>query len=184
VEKTKARPGKPPGMPKWAWGLIGAVVLAGAVFLYFLFLVPTPQSVYLTNFCELDQTKNTAKADVPIDLFYGSWGALGYELVEDNMDHMTIRLLVDGQTVSGKRQKAVPSTEIPCGYNVSDKYDGAYWSFHKTTLAPLSVGEHNIFVSWTYNTEITDGFDADGDGQKDYYGPGNKTFEYTITVVR
>ena len=162
--------------------MISVIVIAGAVFLYAQFLAPTPQSVYLPNFCQPDQNKNTAKADVPIKLYYANWGALGHDLAEGNMDHMTVTLLVDGQPVSGKRQEAIPSAEIPCGYNVSEKYDGAYWGFHKTTLSPLSVGEHSIFVKMTFDTQFTDGFDSDGDGQEDYYGPGSKTFEYSIIV--
>jgi hypothetical protein len=182
VKTQEAKPGKSTGMLKWAWGLIGVLLVAGAVFLYAQFLAPTPQSVYLPNFCELDQFKNTAKAGTPIDLYYDGWGALGYKLTEENREHIKNKLLLDGQSVSGKQQKAVPSDEIPCGYNMPDKYDGIYWSFYKTTLDPLSVGEHDLLVIQIIDAQFTDGFDSDGDGQEDYYGPGSKTFEYSIIV--
>jgi hypothetical protein len=182
VEKPKAKPSKSPGMPKWVWGVIGAVVLAGAVFLYFQYLAPKPQPLYIAN-CSEYGGKLPAKAGQPIDLYYGGWGAHGFELAEDNSDHITYRLLVDGKAISGKRQKAIPTDEVPCNMQLPLWFDGAYWSFYKTRLAPLSVGEHDLLITQTIDTQITDGFDSDGDGQDDLYGPGNKTFEYTITVV-
>jgi hypothetical protein len=55
--------------------------------------------------------------------------------------------------------------------------------FYVAQVAPLSPGTYVADVTWSFDEAVTDGYDADGDSEPDWYGPGEVfTREFTIIV--
>ena len=101
------------------------------------------------------------------------------ELANQNAGHLTVELLLNGETVTGDKQPVAPASEIPCGSPPED----AYGVFYVAQLAPLGPGTYVAQVTWSLDEAVTDGYDADGDGQPNWYGPGVVfTHEFTINV--
>jgi hypothetical protein len=135
----------------------------------------TAQTFFLRPSCGM--TYN-AQAGKPIEVQYGAWGVNGAKLAEDNKEHLTVKLLIDNQLVSGQRQFDAPMSSIPCG-NV---LPGSYWIVHATLIDSLSPGKHTIEVIYTFDQEITDGYDSDNDGALDRY-EANKPIRQTYTIL-
>ena len=112
----------------------------------------------------------TVEAGRPIELTYGGWSAIGAELAEQNADRLRIDLLMNGQPITGYRLPAVPTSQLPCP--PADVQEGVYGVLRATTLAGLAPGTYEMVVTYIATEQITDGYDANGDGQPDYYGPG------------
>jgi hypothetical protein len=119
-----------------------------------------------------------APAGKPILLHYGSWGALGADLVTQNVDNMTITLTVDGQEITGTRNPVSPT--VPCR---EDEAENAWFIWFTVMLDPLPPGEHSLVVVYDTDTQLTDGGDYDEDGQPDFFGPGEiARITYTLIV--
>ena len=120
-------------------------------------------------------TTYTVTAGEPFEVHYGEWGALGSELAQDNARHITVRLVVDGQEVAGVQEPIMSCESIVgyfCGVGAGYCADGSSWIIYKTTLGPLSPGEHEVIVTYILDEQISDGYDGNGDGNADTYGPG------------
>jgi len=136
---------------------------------------PASQIIFLRPRCG---TTYTVQAGSLLEIRYGSWLAIGEDLAEQNAQHLTVNLVLDGEPVTGVQQPVVPGSEIPCGASAD-----AYGVFYVTQVAPLSAGTHVASVTWILDEAVTDGYDADGDGEPDWYGPGEVfTSEFTIIV--
>ena len=105
----------------------------------------------------------------------------GLELAQTNAKAVTVRLVIDGQVVSGTQQPPAPAAAIPCG----GKYNAEiYWFAYKALVGPLSVGQHTAEYTYFLSQPITLGFDANGDGVNESLGAGAPlpTERYTIVV--
>jgi hypothetical protein len=139
-------------------------------------LRPASQIVFLRPSCG---STYTVEAGSLVEIRYGSWIAIGEELALQNAEHLTVDLVLNGETLIGTQQPVVPRSEIPCG----SPSDNAYGVFYVTQLGPLSPGTYVAKVTWILDEPVTDGYDADGDGEPDWYGPGEVfTHEFTINV--
>ena len=135
---------------------------------------PTPQIIFLRPGCG---TTYTVQADRPLEIRYGSWIAIGADLAEQNAQHLTVRLVLDGEPVTGVQQPVVPISAIPCTPPLAD----AYGVFYVTQVGPLGAGTHVASGTWILDEQVTDGYDANGDGAPELYGPGEvSTHEFTI----
>jgi serine/threonine-protein kinase len=135
-----------------------------------------PQYVSLSRRCG---DTYTVEAGRPIQLSYGGWSALGVELAEQNADRLRIDLLMNGQPITGYRLPAVPVSQLPCP--PEETFEGFYGVQRTTTLAGLAPGTYEMAVTYIATEQITDGYDADGDGQGDLYGPGEiASFVFTL----
>jgi len=136
---------------------------------------PTPQIIFLRPRCG---TSYTVQADRPLEIRYGSWLAKGVDLAKQNAQHLTVKLVLDGELVAGVQQPVVPGSEIPCGVGSAD----AYGVFYVTQVGPLSAGTHAVSVTWILDEQVTDGGDVNGDGTPDLYGPG-EVFTHQFTII-
>jgi hypothetical protein len=138
-------------------------------------LRPASQIVFLRPRCGTDYT---VQPNIPLEIRYGSWLALGEDLAAQNAEHLTVDFVLDGQPIIGVQQLVMPGSEIPCGALM-----GAYGVFYIAQVGPLSAGTHTALVTWILDEQVTDGYDTDGDGVPDVYGPGVVfTAEFTILV--
>ena len=135
---------------------------------------PTPQIIFLRQRCG---TTYTIQADRSLEIRYGGWLAIGADLAKQNAQHLTVRLVLDGELVAGAQQPIVPGSTIPCGVARPD----AYGLFYVAQVGPLSAGTHAASVTWILDEQVTDGGDVNGDGTPDLYGPGEVgTNQFTI----
>jgi hypothetical protein len=135
----------------------------------------TPQIVFLRSRCG---TTYDAQAGNPLEIQYGAWLAVGREQAVQNAQHLKVRLVIDGKTVEGIQQPVVAGFEIPCV-----AMEGLYGVFYSAKMDSLSKGSHVVKVTWIFDEQVTDGYDANNDGTPDTYGPGEiATEEYTIIV--
>lgn len=113
-----------------------------------------------------------------IELRYGAWGANGEERARDNARYLTVNLTIDGRPFNGQRL-FVSSSFIPCDNIPSN----SYWIQHTALIDSLAPGEYTVEVVFTFDQEITDGYDIDNDGQLDSYDTSTPIFQtYTIVV--
>jgi hypothetical protein len=139
-------------------------------------LRPASQIIFLRPSCG---DTYTVQAGSSLEIRYGSWVAIGEELAMQNAEHLTVELVLNGETVVGEKQPVVPRSEIPCGLPLED----AYGVFYVAQVAPLGPGTYAAEVTWSFDEAVTDGYDANGDGEPDWYGPGEVfTHEFTIVV--
>jgi hypothetical protein len=135
-----------------------------------------PQLVNLIRWCG---TEFVVEAGRPVLLRYGGWVARGAELANASVSQITVELRVDGQLVSGYGLPAYPATQLPCA---EITMEDAYAVLRETTLNPLPAGRHDVEVVFIANQEIIDGYDYDGDGQPDVFGPGLMTTQYYTLI--
>lgn len=139
-------------------------------------LRPASQIIFLRPLCGDTYTVQTGSL---LEIRYGSWVAIGEDLARQNAEYLTVNLLLNDESVSGVQQPVVSGSEIPCGAPPDD----AYGVFYVTQVGPLSPGTYTARVTWILDEPVTDGYDADGDGEPDWYGPGELfTHEFTIIV--
>jgi hypothetical protein len=135
----------------------------------------TAQALFLRPSC--GKTYN-AQANKPVEIQYGAWGSNGAELAEENAKHLTVQLIVDNHLVSDQRRFTAAESAIPCG-NVPA---GPYWIVHTTWLDSFSPGKHTLKVIYTFDHDVTDGYDSDKDGALDRYA-ADKPLRQTYTVL-
>ena len=135
----------------------------------------TPQIVFLRSRCS--STYNI-RAGAPLEFQYGAWLAVDREKAVQNAQHLSVRLVIDGEIVEGTQRPVVAGSEIPCV-----ALDGLYGVYFSANIDSLSKGTHIVSVTWIFDEQVTDGYDANGDGTPDNYGPGEiATEEYMIVV--
>ena len=137
-------------------------------------LRPASQVIFLRPSC--GDTYNV-QANIPLELRYGSWAAIGESLAIQNAEHLTVNLVLDGEPVAGVQQPVIPASEFPCGSPPEDAY-GVYYVAQVDALSP---GTYVAEVTWIFDEAVTDGYDADGNGEPDWY-EGEFTREFTIVV--
>ncbi len=134
----------------------------------------TPQIIFLRPRCG---TTYTVQAGKPLEIRYGSWLALGADLAKQNAQHLTVKLVLDGEPVAGVQQPVMPGSAIPCGA-LAD----AYGVFYVIQVGPLSAGSHVASQTFIFDEQVTDGGDFNGDGAPDLYGPG-EVFTNQFTII-
>jgi hypothetical protein len=140
--------------------------------------VPPPQVVSLFRWCG---TEYTVEAGRRIDLRYGGWVALGADVAEQNGQHLTVELLIDGQPVTGYRLPAAPLAQLPCGAGAAP--EGAFIVLRSATVGPLTSGAHSVQATFILDEAVSDGYDYNGDGQPDFIGPGVLTTQSFTLIV-
>jgi hypothetical protein len=83
------------------------------------------------------------------------------------------QLTLDGQPLGDADQYWGEVMEDPDGYAVHWRYP----------LGTLEAGTHRVELSISSDTAFTDGFDSDGDGQLDFFGPGEVFWGWVEIVV-
>jgi hypothetical protein len=135
-----------------------------------------PQTLFLRPSCGEDLQ---VEANRSIELVYGVWGAQNEDLLAETQDQITVQLFVDGERVTGQRHSdRLAMDEVPCGSELA----GASWLYHTVELDGLPAGSHALRVTFAFDTPITDGFDQNGDGQPDTYGP-QSGFEQIFSIA-
>lgn len=136
---------------------------------------PTPpQIVFLRPLCGSTYSVQSGR---PLEIHYGSWIANGEDLAKQNAQHLIVRLLIDGQPVAGVQQPVAHSSTIPC----STPLENGYGVYSVARVGALSPGTHVATMTLMFDEQVTDGYDVDGDGTPDLYGPGEiRTREFTI----
>jgi len=137
--------------------------------------VVTSQVVFLRSRCS---TIYNIQAGTPLEIQYGAWLAVGRERTVQNAKHLSAQLVIDGVTVEGVQQPVVSGSEIPCV-----ALEGLYGVFFSAQVEFLSRGSHIAKVTWIFDEQVTDGYDANGDGSPDTYGPGEIITEEYMFIV-
>lgn len=135
----------------------------------------TPQIVFLRSGCG---TMYHIQVGTPLEIQYGAWLAVGKEQTVQNAQHLSVRLVIDGVTVDGIQQPIVAGSEIPCVV-----LKGLFGVYFRTQVEPLSKGTHVVKVTWIFDEQVTDGYDSNGDGSPDMYGPGEIAIEEYMIIV-
>lgn len=115
--------------------------------------------------------------------FNAFWGAKGEDLARMSSDVVEIVIWLDGQPLNSARAPVLLSEfEIPCVAGPRD----SYWLVESAAVGQLSPGRHQVTVQYNFGEQLTDGFDDNGDGRPDSYGPGgdygNFSRDYILTV--
>lgn len=102
------------------------------------------------------------------------WEAATRDLVEQYVDDVIQVVSFDGRLIS---TYAAYRQEI-----TANDARGTWQVFWVFDMGPVAAGEHRIEWTQMFNGAITDGLDADGDGQPDSYGPEAMTYGCTLIV--
>jgi hypothetical protein len=113
--------------------------------------------------------QETVEAHQPVIAKWG-WVVCNSEVLGENLDALTFQISVDGSVVYtgdlAERRSAVEEEEREGGLHMW----GTYWTYAMGAFA--SGSSHLLEVEWRLSHAVTDGCDADGDGQTDIFGPG------------
>ncbi len=102
------------------------------------------------------------------------WGFKSADLLERFKSVVTMTLTLDGQTVPQPEQYWGDTRHEDDGVSLPWRYD----------LPPLTAGSHVLELVAHSGVEFTDGFDENGDGKPDAYGPGDFLSGYVEVVVQ
>jgi hypothetical protein len=113
------------------------------------------------------------QAGQPVELTY-AWLTVKPEQAADyvRLTHHS-RLTLDGQPLGDADQYWGEVMEDPDGYKVRWRYP----------LGTLPAGTHRVELTVSADSAISDGFDSDGDGQADIFGPGEIFFGFVDILV-
>ena len=142
-------------------------------------LTPQPadtQEIFLDPRCS---RTHHVKPGTAILLEFAPWAAATAPLVDDNANNMMVEAWLDGSPITGVRQPPVKTEAIPC----PDPRRDGFWVLYQTLLPPLDPGSHTFEVTQRLTAWITDEFDLDEDGKRDWYGPEGEEFTDTFTIV-
>jgi hypothetical protein len=112
--------------------------------------VSHPQTILLRGRCGTDYL---VRANEPIFIYYGGWGVQGLDLAKQWKTALTTNLIIDGLQVFGEQQP--PSADLPL--SCSKDFEGSYWIYYTTTISGLSVGEHEVTVTFNTSRALSDG---------------------------
>jgi hypothetical protein len=108
----------------------------------------------------------------PLELEYGHW-FVREEYLEANQQNLKVALLIDDQEVEGTQQPPIPAP-APSTLCINGSItDDTYMISYKAQLDPLSAGQYTVKYVISIEEEVSDGFDLDGNGEPDAYGPGS-----------
>ena len=127
----------------------------------------------------------TAKADQPIKIHYGYWGALK-EFYKENYDYMDFHIYIDGERYYGQRiEQPLALSAIPCvdqaNWDVDWQQNGLFM-YDILELDFLSAGEYQIVVTYYLAGRVNDGL-RDEDGELLVWGPGEyQTLTFQLII--
>lgn len=113
--------------------------------------------------------QETVEAHRPVIVEW-RWGVCKLELVTENLNAITFKVTIDGAVVAtgdlAGQRSAVWEEDMEAGVHAW----GTSWSYPVGAFGSGSF--HWLEVEWSFSHQVTDGCDADGDGQVGVYGPG------------
>jgi hypothetical protein len=191
----RTKPGR--SIPVWAWGLaaLALVVTVGAALAVMVGIgwpgrelaseqatptllaapratqtvAPVPESASepLTILLGRDDVWETVDHNQSITVEW-VWGVCDPELVEENIDSVEFKVTVDGRVVA-MGNMAKYRTELR-----EEERNGlhAWWQHYSYPMGSFDSGSvHWLELERSFRRDVTDGCDADGDGNLDWYGP-------------
>ncbi len=102
------------------------------------------------------------------------WEAASEELIKDYLNNVIQVVSFDGRLIS--TYNAYRSDIF------FDQMRGTWRVFWSFDMGPVAIGEHTTEWTQMFSQQITDGLDANGDGQMDTYGPDSTTAGCTIII--
>jgi hypothetical protein len=121
-------------------------------------------AVYIRPFCECTETAEFGQA---VYLRWG-WVATTEELTRAYIDASSQKVWIDG--LPDPVLWSIGNSDWgEITWNADYQGYASTWSW---PLPPLSRGSHLIEIEVTLSEAVSDGYDTDGDGQADVYGPG------------
>ncbi len=102
------------------------------------------------------------------------WAAASQELVQAYIDNVLQIVSVNGRLIS---TYAAYASEI--FFDEPSNTWRVFWSFD---MGPLAAGTYTTEWTQIFDAPITDGLDANNDGQPDSYGPDPLTYTCTIVI--
>jgi hypothetical protein len=124
------------------------------------------------SFSPICNCQEQAAAGQPIQLTLG-WVTVTPEQAAEFVRVANTHLTVDGQPLSNAHQYWGDVTQT------SEGYYKVSWAY---PLGTLEAGTHRVEVALSSDTTFSDGFDSDGDGQTDVFGPG-EVFRGWVEIV-
>jgi hypothetical protein len=131
----------------------------------------TPSTGLLTiyPFCNC---RREARLNQPLTASW-FWRFKSDDLIDRFKSSATLTVTLDGQIVAQPDQYWEATRREDDGISLPWRYD----------LPPLTPGSHVLELIVHSNEELTDGFDGNGDGKPDAYGPGDFLSGYVEVVV-
>jgi hypothetical protein len=126
--------------------------------------LPAGEPFYIFPFCNCEH-------EVPsgmVPTLRWAWVTATEAYLQDYIDALRITVSIDGEAHAG--------LEGYWGEMLYSGEDGGFKSVWIYPLPALSSGFHDVETSLWLDHGLTDGFDMDGDGQPDMYGPGQDAF--------
>lgn len=112
-------------------------------------------------------------SNAPIKLQYGGWETKGFEIAQNQADHLTVTLILNGEVIPGQRQPLGPFNSLYPGSSCgSADIENAFGDYSIAYINSLDPGEYSAEVVYSFDEQVIDGYDSDGDGNLDTYGPG------------
>lgn len=120
----------------------------------------------------------------PLKIRYGTWFARGLEAGTHNVEHLTVELIIDDKVVPGVKQEVQSVTSTFPGALCDGggiDYEDPFGTFYIAQTGPLAPGKHYGEINYSFDIQLTDGYDGNDDGELDFYGPGRlEPLEFVI----
>jgi hypothetical protein len=132
-------------------------------------VIASPEPVFIDPFCNCETQVPSGGAA------YLTWGwiAAKSEWTQDFVIASQTTVTIDGTPYSG--------LEMYWGGTEYSAEDEGYRSVWNYLLPAVEPGRHHVEILLSLNRRVTDGYDSDGDGQVDQYGPG-ETFSGWVDI--
>lgn len=132
---------------------------------------PSKERVTIFPFCNC---RREAWVNQPLTAAW-RWGAKTEELMQTLQSQTTLTVTLDGQPIASPKQHwGTIKPAVDEGVEV-------LWSYNLPALTP---GSHVLEFRVASTETLTDGFDGNGDGKADTYGPGEFLSGYVEVVVQ
>ena len=93
---------------------------------------------------------------------YLQWAAKTDEYLNDFDNHVERTLMIDGETIPG-------GEIIGSGAMVHDQFGELIYTQYGWPIGDVPPGDHEIIFTYNFREPVSDGVDADGDGEINYY---------------